>query len=347
MPWTLDLKSLDGTTTTHSATPFKSGRLTWALDGPGAAEFELRASDVADGRWTPGTKRLLVKNAAGTAQFQGWLERLERSEGEKMPGVTTVSDWRAAGRGLAAHLDERVVHGDFNQVGVTRTTAARALITHIDSQTDDAANFTLGSVTGGTASTVDRYYCDGDVISESLNELADANGGFAWEIDVNGALQCYVGGRGSDLSATRTIAPATSTSWSDVADVTELATYVTGLGETDEDTLCGAPLVVDFTAERTTYGRKERVISGDYNTEAEMDRVTSEELRARVASRCHIANSWIEGRGPWSFGTVWLGDVVKAQRGTELGGDLNVRLINISITFEDRYEFVSMEWEAA
>lgn len=341
MPWTLDLLSLDGVSTAVSDAPFGSARVTWAADGTGAAEINLRASDVASGTWLYGRRRVLVRDGGGTPRYQGWLDRLERG------GSPGDVQYRAASRGLAAILEERVVHGDFSEVATVATDVVLDLLDHLGAQTDDMTDFVEGTVTG-VARTVSRYYCDGDLISDAIKELAETqDGGFAWEIDALGQFNAWVGGRGSDLSGSTTLAPEDTTDWSFVGDTEGLATYVTGLG-TDPDGACGPPLVVDFDPLRTTYGRREVVIESDSLDEDEVLGETQEELRARIASRGVLKTAWIEGDGPWAFGAVWIGDVVDVALGAEFGGNADMRCTSVSITLDPgTHEFIEMEWEMA
>jgi len=342
MTWTIDILSLDGTVVEVADAPFKSARATWAGDGPGALEVNLRPTDVLYGHWKAGQRRLALKDGASARQFQGWLDRLERA------GQPSDVQYRAASLGLASILDRRIVHGDVNVVEVVATTAAMTLLDHLSAQLDDATGFTLGTVTG-VARSVTRFWCDGDVAAALMKDLAETqDGGFAWEIDADGQFNAWVGGRGTDLSATLTLAPSESIGWTCVNDVAQMATYATGIGDRDDDVPCGPPLAIEDDPLRVDYGRREVVVTHETTDEAEMLGVAQEELRARVASRINLKTEWIEGRGPWGFGDVWIGDVVNAELGPEFGGDADVRCTSVSVTLEPGvHEFVEMEFEAA
>jgi hypothetical protein len=345
MAWSIDLLALDGLTEAVHHAPYKTARVTWAKDGPGAVEIELTAAHAASGIWLPGQRRVRVNNAAGTTKFAGWLGRLERS------GSPDAPTYRAAAKGLASILEKRVVVGDFSQVSVVGTTIATALLAHIDAQSNDQTNFTVGAITG-TAATLTRYFCDGDIIMDAINELANReSGGFQWELTPAGAFTAWVGGRGTDYSATKTLAPGDVNDWNFIADEESTATYVMGIGDRNDDQPCGAPLQEVFDTLRTTRGRLEVVTSSDSLTDAELIEIAEDELRARVASRSHLTASWIEDNPnarPWTFGTVWLDDIVKVAAGAEFGGDQNMRCVSVSITLEPGvHEFVEMEFEAA
>lgn len=341
MPWTCDILPLAGGSPLVTATPFKSGRVTWSLDGQGAAEVNLRPTDVADGRWLYGQRRIRFKDSGGTPRFQGWLDALQRF------GPPGAPEYLASSRTLAAALDEAVVHGDFSKTVVADSTIAWDLIAHAQAQTGNIWNFTQGTPSGSAVNR-SRYFCDGDNIGEQIRELAEMSDGFDWEVDAAGVFQVWNTGRGTDQSGSRIISPNVSTDWECDADTYELRTVVTALGDDDDSNPCGPPLVIEVdSAKRTTYGLRETTIESETLDAGELERKAEEELRSRVASRLNIRNTWIEGRGPWAFGAVWLGDLVQAQPGPEFGGNINVRLISVTLTFEDKYEFVEMEWEAA
>jgi hypothetical protein len=339
--WTLDILPLAGGAPTVTGAKFQTARITWALDGTGSCEIGLTKAQAATGNWLWGQRRLRFKDGAGTARYQGWLDRLERA------GSPSLEQYRVASRGLAAILDQRAVHGDFSQVGVVATTIATNLLNHIDTQTDDMTNFTVGTITG-VAPARNRYYCDGDIIKSLIDELANLDSGFAWEISATGAFNAWVGGRGSDLSASVVLAPSGSIDWQCAADVTELGTYVTAIGDRDDDEPCGAVLVVDSGNHKTLYGRREFVISSSTRNLTELGELTDEEIRSRGAGRINLRTSWMEGRGPWAFGAVWLGDIVDAALGAEFGGNLDMRLISVTVNLEQGvHEFCEYEWEAA
>lgn len=351
MPWSIDLVSLDGTTVVNAATAFASVRCTWAAgEGVGAAEITLKGSHVDDGRWAYGRRRVVVKDGSGVAVFAGWLDRLDRGgrPGETRGGITAPQGkaWRASARGLAAALDQAVVHGDMQKVDVAADVIAWDLVQHAQAQSGNVWGFTLGTTTG-TSLARTRYYCDGDVIGDAIRELVETTGD-DWDITPDGELDYWVGGRGSDLSATHTVAPEDCIDWQCTGDAQGIATVVTGIGDRDNDAPCGPPLVIDVdSAAMTTYGRREVVIDTESQDEFEVNEKTSEELRARLASGLSLRTAWIEGRGPWAFGDVWIGDVVNAELGGAFGGDADVRCISVSVTAESLYEFIEMEWEAA
>lgn len=333
MVWTVDIEPLAGGAALVTSAPIRSGRATWALEGTGgAAEFEV----VAPGDWPFGQRRIALRDGGGTLRWRGFLNRLMRS------GPPSDVRYSASAHGLGWILSRMAVHGDQSWTTTVATTIAQGLITHANGQTDAITGFTLGTVTG-TAPARTLHACDGDVISELLDELGNMDpGGFDWEISPSGAFNCWVGGRG--VATGESIAPGEAIDFAVEGEASELATYVTGLGG-ERDAPCGPPLVVDSTALKSTYGRREVVVSADTQDEGELAEIVDDELRARGAARTRLSASWIEGDGPWSFGAVWLGDTVTAALGAEFGGNVTMRVIDVTISLEGLHEFVTMTFE--
>ena len=301
--------------------------ITWALDGVGAAEVRLSPADAASGEWLHGRRRIRFSDGGGTVRYGGWLDRLERS------GKPSDIRYRASSRGLAAIMDQRVVHGDVSWTATVATTIATNLIAHMVAQTYDQTGFTVGTITG-TAPARSRWYCDGDVIKDSIDELANLSNGFSWEISPTGAFNAWVGGRGTDVSASVTLAPSVTIDWVCTADASEFATYATAIGDVDEETPCGAPVQIDFNTHRTAYGRREVVVVHPTRDDGELLEAATEGLRAQAASGLNLRTAWVEGQGPWSFGTRWLGDIVDVTLGAEFGGSADMRCIGISVILE-------------
>jgi hypothetical protein len=343
MPWTMDVLDKVGATLISDA-PFRAARVTWAADGSGAAEIDLRSADIVSSSLRAGAKRVAFRDPGGTRRFQGWLERVDRS------GKPSDVQYKASCLGLAAMLERRVVHGNFDKVAVIATTIAWDLIAHAQAQTDGAMGLTLGTVTG-VAPARNRWYCDGDMVADRIKELAEFDpGGFTWEIDADGRFNAWVGGRGTDVSGTVTIAPTDTIDWACKENMEGYATYQMVKGDQNEDEPCGAHHVTVSGGTPATYGRREFVEDDDSRDAAELDDRATEALRARVASRIDLRTAWVEGQGPWAFGTRWLGDVVTAALGTEFGGNATVRLVSITANLERHSPgvvFVDHEWEKA
>ncbi len=340
MPWTLDILSLTGATQ-NSDVNFRSARITWAQDGTGAAEIALREPDVSGGLFRAGQKRIAFRDAVGTRRFQGFLEQLERA------GPPSDIRYRASALGLSSILSEGCVHGNFSQTNVVGTTIAWQLINHFQGQANAAYGLTLGTVVG-TAPSRTRHFCDGDVIAEAIRELAERDtGGFAWEIDANGAFNAWVGGRGTDVSGSVTLHPSDTIDWNCTEGMTGYRTYVTCLGDADQNDPCGAPLATVSGGAPATYMRREEVVDDSSQDVGELTETATEELDSRVASRINLRTSWVEGQGLWSFGTRWIGDTVTATLGPAFGGNATVKLVGITITLESTHEFVEYEWVKA
>jgi hypothetical protein len=342
----LDIYTLDGADLLVEAAPFKSARIVWAADGPGALEVNLRPSDLAAGDWAWGKRRILLKNPDEEYEWAGLLQRLER-DGKPSQGPKGLQ-YRAAGLGLASMLEKRTIIGDTTFVEKTADNIVAGLLAHLSAQAYDQTGFTLGTVTG-VPDSFTRYYCDGDVVKDLIDELANREGGFGWEITPAGKLNMKVGGLGTDLSDTYTLDDTQVIDWQVTGDMEGFATYVLGIGEANDDTPCGPPLIETFHAMREDYGRVQAVTaSGGSTSEADMLDIAEEELRSRVASWINVRAAWIEGRGPWAFGAVGIGDRIEVDTGDEFAGTIDMRCIGLSLSLEPgRHEFVEIELEAA
>jgi hypothetical protein len=323
MPWTIDLQDLSGGAIA-SAVRFKSAAVTWTLDGPHSFEADIFTPTSTD--WLFGRRKIVVKDSGGTARFAGYLYRLSA---DGPPGAIA---YKVAGLGLASVLSRRVVHGDFSKTATVATTIAWNLIQHVQAQTDNDHAFTLGTITG-TAPARSRDYCDGENIADAINELADfETGGFDWDILPTGAFTAWVGGRGS--ASGLTLLQADAMDWTVEAEVSDLSTYVTALGSSDEP--CGAPLStqVSTNAPPATWGRRETVIDIDSEDGAELTAKAAAELLGSGRARLRLTASYEDTRCPFTFGTVWLGDTVTINPGTIFGGSQTMRCIEITASLE-------------
>jgi hypothetical protein len=321
MAWTIDLLNNLGTVVLANA-PWSTAQVTWALDGPGALEVNLRENQAA--QWIPGQRRVRVMRD-GVAVWQGFLNRI-RSEGPA--GDIHVT---ASALGLASILEKRVVHGDFSRVNTVASTIAWDLITHAQLQTDGNYGFTLGSSIG-TATSRTRHFCDGDVIRDAIDELAEHEpGGFDWEISATGAFNVWVSGRG--VATGLTVAQSQSHEWSVEADYTDVPTYMTVMGSSDQP--CGAPLVIRNSAFSSTWPRREDDIDADTTDSAEMTTRGDGELRKKTAARIHASTMYVtETRVPFAWDAIGLGDRVTMALGAWYGGTQTMRCTQVDVSLE-------------
>lgn len=322
MTWALDLQDNDGGAVASDVV-FRLATATWALDGSGSLEVDLKQG--TEDEWVAGQRRAIVRDGA-TPWWGGWMTRTVQSGGPK------AETFKSSGLGLSSRLSRRLVHGDFSQHMVPATDIAWALISHAQAQTAGDLGFTLGSV-DGTAPSRSRDYCDGDVVGDAIGELAAfVPGGFDWEIDPTGAFNAWVGGRGSATG--RTIAPADVRDWGVESETVDLATYATGIG-TDPTGACGAPVeVVSSDDDVATYGRCEIPVAVDSNDSDELADAAAAEIAARLSAGLVLTASWIDGRGPWDFGEVWLGDTLTADFRACFGGPQLVHVTDIKLALE-------------
>jgi hypothetical protein len=337
--WTIDVLSRDGGSTIATATGFRSARVVWNLDGPGSIDLTLRETDVTGGPWLPGRRRIRVKRLA-TTWWTGFQTNLARS------GRPAHERYTAAGLGLASALRYRVVHtaffleDDADQI-------AWALIDNAQDQTDGSEGFTLGT-TVGTPATRRRYYCEGDSVWDGIASLAERKTkGFDWEISPTGAFNVWIGGRGTDLSGSVSIAEADVLDWQVEEDTSSLLTYATAFGKTGPDGQCDELWETRSAGTAATYGRREEVLDlTDVDDATELQDAADDLLRARGAAQRRLRVAWIDGAGPWAFGGVWLGDVVSAELEAVFGGTQDMRLITVAVSLEPgQHAFVEHEFE--
>lgn len=322
MVWQVDLQDLSGALI-QADVAFQTAAVSWSLDGPGSFEADVFEPSSTD--WLFGRRRVVVRDDADAAIWAGFLTRLTRA------GNPGGLEYGVAGLGLASVLERAVVHGDFSKSSVVATTIIWDLIQHFQAQANGAQGFTLGTVTG-TAPARSRTYCDGDVIAERIAELAALYPGIEWEISAAGAFNAWVGGRGS--ASGLTLSEADAMSWEVEAEVVDLATYVTAIGEADEP--CGAPLETRTSAWSlpSTWGRREVVIDVDTTDGGELQARADSELEARSRARTRLQVSYESSRMPFAFGDLWLGDTATVTLPTIFGGSQTMRVIEVTASLE-------------
>jgi hypothetical protein len=337
--WTVNLQTRTGGALSTNV-PLAALRAVWSLDGPGAFEAEIGEDNAA--AWLPGQRRVVLLSG-GVAKWAGFLtEMTESTQSFDDLSRPAGTELRASALGFSSVLANRVVHGDFSRTATVATTIAWNLVQEAQGQTNGDYSFTLGTITG-TAPARTRDYCDGDNIADAINELAAMSpGGFDWDISETGAFRAWVGGRG--VASGETLTRAETRTWDVGYDTTEMATYVTALGEADEP--CGAPLVIRSSGLGATYGRVESVDDRGTNNIAELTEVADEELRGRLASRLRVSATWSESQAPWAWGTVWLGDTLSVTLPTHFGGTQTMRVIEISLSVEPpAFGYITYELE--
>lgn len=327
--WTIDVLSLDGATTLHSAAPFQRATVRWAIDGPGSVEVTLTPEQLAAGPWRAGRRRILVKRL-GTAEWQGYHLNLQQDG-----PPSTGPKFSAAGLGLASVLDRRLIHRGPLRHGNYADIIGLRLINNAMTQPDGDEGFTDGTHTG-TAAFRRRKYCVADNIGDKIRELAEFHdGGFDWEIDENGAYNTWAPRRGDDLTDDITLAPSDVSSWHVEEEAADVITYVT----------VAAHSLNAHRVRRSTWrafeGRREDLLELTHprNTR-EMDEAGHDELRARAAAQLELSVAWVEDKRPWNWRDVWLGDIITCELDDAFGGEQTLRVQEIAISFEGIHEFV-------
>ena len=320
MAYTLDLQTEAGGAVASSV-PFRTARVTSVLDGPGALDVNLLETE-AEG-WLSGQRRVIVRED-GAIKWAGFLGDLQQ---DGPPGDIRLT---APALGLRSVLDRRIVHGRFAQKDVVATTAAWNLIAHAQAQTNGDHGFTLGTVIG-TASTVSRVYCDGDKISEAIDELASRNlGGFDWEIDPGGKFNAWVDERGSDTGLT--LSREQTHEWKVTNATAELLTYVTAHGSAENP--CDRPWVIRPSGLVADYGRREGVIAVQSGDTDDLTRRADGELRAQGSARLNVQATFLQSRLPVGWGAVWLGDRMSVVLPAWFGGTQTMRVTEVARSLE-------------
>jgi hypothetical protein len=323
--WTMDIQGPNGGAALASGVGFKTAQLRWTSDGPGAFEIELLDEQVSDD-WIPGLHRIVI-DLDGIPQFAGYINRKERT------GPPGALAHRISGNGLAWILDWRLIHKPqvFAAIDEPVGDIAWALIDAVQSQVNGDMGFTQGTSVGTTVSR-DRGYCDGSNVGEEIRELASIGRGFDYEIDANGAFNVWNNTRGQDLSGSVTLTEGDANGWDVALDTSDLVTSVSAYGSAEKP--WGPQRVAVKTFQAVTYGRREIPFDVDSTDEDELQDFATAQVAIQGGAQVMVRANWIEGRGPWSLGDVWLQDKVSVVLDSHNGGTQDMRCTDITVTLE-------------
>lgn len=342
--WTVELWELDGSSSVVAPAPFRTARCTWALEGPHALEVDLLPADIDAGDWLFGRRRVKLKDPAGDVRFHGWLERLSRG------GPPSDVRFRASAVGLAGSLEDGLLHPAFTEEGAGQD-LAWLVIENAQAQENNMWGFELGTAVGSASASVCRHYDEGYSVRQVIDDMAGLfEAGFDWEIDEAGAFNTWSPIRGTDRTETRLLEPSDCISFEVWGDFSEASTYVSALGA-DGIVAVGVD-TADNIDER--YGRRESSIDFPHVSDPdELQDRANHQIRLLRSVRRGCRATWIEGRGPWAFGDVWLGDAVSIDEGVPFDLDgagpyasFGFRLTTVTVTLDPgREAFISTEWE--
>jgi hypothetical protein len=323
--WALDIQGPNGGAALASGVGFKTAQIRWTSDGPGAAEIELTDAQVSND-WIPGLHRVVI-DLDGIPQFAGYINRKVRTG---PPGALAHT---ISANGLAWILDWRLIHKPqvFAAIDEPVGDIAWALIDAVQSQVNGDMGFTQG-VSVGTTVSKDRGYCDGSNVGEEIRELASIGRGFDYEIDANGAFNVWNNTRGRDLSGSLTLTEGDVNGWDVEADTSDLVTSVSAYGTAEKP--WGPQRVAVKTFQATTYGRREIPFDVDSSNEDELEDFATAQVAIQGGAQVMVRANWIEGRGPWSLGDVWLQDKVSVVLDSHFGGTQDMRCTDITLTLE-------------
>lgn len=337
MPWTLDIKTAKGTSLVAADVPFHGARISWASDDAGSVEVDLKSGQMSTD-WAPGLHRVIVR-LDGAAKWQGFVTNL--TEDSEIEGDEASAVYKASGLGLQSILAERIVRFPFEITDTTDNIVA-ALIDEVENvQVNGDMGFQMGTVTGSFP-TRTRDYCTGVVILDEINALMDIGRGGDWEVDEHGNVNLWAPGRGvnSGESLAKTIGGVHT--WSVESDTADMLTNVTILGD-DRDPFGPTRKMARRDGMTAAYARHEEKIDVTTTDPDEMYDAGFGVLKARLGAMTTLTVSWLEGRGPWPFGAVWLQDRIVADLGPYFGGSSGMRCTDITATL-DGNELVECEY---
>lgn len=325
MAWTVDIQGPNGGADIATDVEFKSLQIRWTSDGPGAAEIDLAASHISTD-WTSGLHRVVI-NLDATPMFAGYVNRLTRS------GPPAAYTYTASANGLAWILDWRMIHKPqvFAAIDTPVGETAWQLIDAVQSQINGDMGFTQGTTVGTTVSK-DRGYCDGSNVGEEIRELASVGRGFDYEIDATGAFNVWNNSRGTDLSGSLTLTEEDTNDWQVESDTSDLVTSVSAYGSAEKP--WGPQRVPVKTFMADTYGRRELALDVDSTNENYLEDAAAAQVAVQGGAHNRVTASWIEGRGPWALGDVWLQDTVSVVLESWFGGTQDMRCTDVSVSLE-------------
>lgn len=331
--WSSDIQGPNGGANVVTAAPFKSARITWTVEGPGSFEIDLRESDVSID-WQAGTHRVVLN---GPFPFSGYITRLTRS------GPPKDLAFKASGLGLQSILDWRIVR-HATTLNDLSSVLVEWLLEEAETQFNGNMGFQMGTVVGTTTTRL-RNYCFGVVIGDAIRELAAVGRGFDWEIDADGDLNIWNNTRGIDTGLV--LAEEHTQDWNVELDTSELLTTVSAIGDPSQPFGPIHDMVRNLHA-ADTFGRHEIAIDVDSTDRDELIDAARAELKASGGARLVLHTMWIDDRGPWRLGDVWLQDTITAVLPDYFGGSQTMRCTDVSVTLDplpERY-FIEHTFDA-
>lgn len=325
--WTLAIKGPNGGANIQNNVPFKSCRMSWTSDGPGAIELAIPESVMLGfgSDWTAGLHRLVMKRN-GDPKWSGYNTNVTRS------GPPGDREYTVSGLGLSSVLDYRLIRDQFNMTDEVSNIMFQ-ILDDIQAQINGDMGFSHGAVHGTTV-TRTRGYCLGVVVGDAYREMAAIDRGCDWEINADGQLEIWNGTRGTNTGLD--LYEEDVQNFEVESDTSDLLTTVSVLGQKNDPF---GPRHIGLAAGYAdNYGRREAVVEVDAENDddGEMTDAGTAELEVRGGARLRVTASWLEGHDPfpWGWGAVWLQDKVTVHLDDFFAGNQNMRCIDITTTLE-------------
>lgn len=301
------------------------------LNGAGSLEFTLPTTGegVTEATYAPGQRELHLYRDDGGGEFLVWAGHLWVADVDH--------DWvRFMGLGWYETLRHREMAEDFYRVDAGQLDIAWELINYTQSQTGGNIGVTrFPGSTGGVARTV--LYCaeERQSIASAVEDLADADTGFDWEVTPTKRWKVWTPERGTDLSASVLLdAASTVSNLSYQVDATQVANEVAGIGERTDCEPIHYDREIDTTS-RGDYGLMQTsVVRSDIRQDAErISALARKELKLRKRAR----------RLPAVGYPAELGGPLPMRGDFDIGDTVGLQASNGYATFDDPFRVMAYE----
>ena len=312
-------------------------QLAFPIDAAATAQFTMPGVIDLSG---PAPETALVKELAtdvyvtrnGRPVFRG---RVGTSAETHANDADTVQFTAVDYRGL---LDHRIIWPGsqltFNATFPPNDESAIAwqMITDSQAQAGGDLGITEGTGIGTTGVLRDRTYTAGVPLGQTLDELANLENGFEWEVDSNLAFNVFYPQRGRDQTASQVLAYGrglTAITSTVNTDAYANAVYYTGH---QPETMPVEELLGIFPP---GVGRWESQVTDPNVT---LQATVEEQGQAALLTASQLDPAFTLTMSPawWEPGDIWLGDLVQVQvRDGRLDVDVARRVVNIAITLDD------------
>ncbi len=311
-------------------------QLAFPIDAAATAQFTMPGIVDQSG---PAPETALVRELAtdlyvtrnGRLVFRG---RIGTSADTHADGSDTVQFTATDYRGL---LDHRIIWpgGTLKFTAMEQSNIAWRLIADTQAQYGGSLNIGQGTGIGTSGITRDRTYTAGVPLGQTIDDLANTENGFEWEIDADLNFNVFHPQRGRDQTASQVLALGHGlTSLVSTVNTDAYANAVFYTGHQPETS--PIQMLADFPDD---VGRWEMQQS---DPNVILQATVSEQARAVLINASQLDPAFTLTMSPawWEPGDIWLGDLVQVQVDDgRLSGDNAVdvsrRVVDIAITLDD------------